>query len=169
METADAAAVSVNTAKVSHRRRLSFTSVDEVLAEADRLVAAERGGRLVRLGNWTLGQTLGHLAAWAGFCFDGYPINPPRVIGWILRLRRKQFIHGTMPAGVRIPRVSGGTVGTEALSTEEGHQRFRRAFERLKDNRPPDRHPFLGRMSHEDWIALNLRHAELHLSFMLPQ
>jgi hypothetical protein len=74
-----------------------------------------------------------------------------------------------MPAGVRIPRTKHGTVAIDALPTQEGYSRFRRAFERLRDQRPPDRHPFLGAMTHDDWIALNLRHAELHLSFLSPE
>src|SRR5688572_27288102 len=156
-------------AATSGRRTLRFDSIEQALADAQRLVEAEQAGSLRRTGNWTLGQALGHLAAWAGYCFDGYPIRTPRVIGWILRLRRQRFLHGAMPAGVHIPGVKGGTVGTEALSTDEGYARFRRAFERLRDERPMDRHPFLGRMSHDDWIALNLRHAELHLSFFLAE
>lgn len=156
-------------AKLSARRSLHFSSIDEALADADRLVAAEGRGALRRSGSWTLGQTLGHLAAWAGFGYDGYPIKPPRVIGWILRLRRHAFIHGPMRPGVRIPGVKGGTVATEELSTEEGHARFRRAFERLKREPAMDRHPFLGKMAQDEWIALNLRHAELHLSFLAPE
>lgn len=156
----------INTAKLTTRRKLRFSTIDEVFADVETLLAADRAGTLRRQGNWTLGQTLGHLAAWAGYAFDGYPINPPRVIGWILRLRRHSFIHGAMPAGVHIPRVKGGTVATEPLSAEEGYARFRSAFERLKSSTPPDRHPFLGKMTHDDWICLNLRHCELHLSFL---
>lgn len=155
-------------APAAERRKLRFASIDEVITDVDGLVRAESAGNLRQVGNWTLGQTLGHLAAWAGFCYDGYPINPPRVIGWILRLRRHAFIHGPMRSGVRIPRVKGGTVATEELSTAEGYSRFRTAFERLKSEPAMDRHPFLGRMTQEDWIALNLRHAELHLSFLKP-
>ena len=158
--------IQINTGKLTNRRKLRFSSIDEVFADVEKLLAAERAGNLARIGNWSFGQTLGHLAAWAGFCFDGYPINPPKVIGWILRLRRNSFIRGAMPAGVHIPRVKGGTVAIEQLATEEGYSRFHRAFERLKSNCPPDRHPFLGKMTHDDWIALNLRHCELHLSFM---
>ena len=55
------------------RSTLRFESLDEVLAEAERLSVAERNGTLVRAGNWTLGQTLGHLATWCRFAFDGYP------------------------------------------------------------------------------------------------
>jgi hypothetical protein len=157
-----------NDAPATERRKLRFASIDEVIADVDGLVRAETSGTLRRIGNWTLGQTLGHLAAWAGFCYEGYPIKPPRVIGWILRLRRHAFIHGPMRAGVRIPGVKGGTVATEALSTVEGHERFRHAMQRLKDERAMDRHPFLGKMTQDEWIALNLRHAELHLSFLWP-
>ena len=158
-----------STAGESSRRTLRFTSIEQALAEARRLVGAEQAGSLRRTGNWTLGQALGHLAAWAGYCFDGYPIRTPRVIGWLLRLRRHRFLHAAMPAGVHIPGVKGGTVATEELSTDEGYARFRRSFERLRDEGPMDRHPFLGRMSHDDWIALNLRHAELHLSFFVAE
>ena len=61
------------------RRTLRFNSIDEALAEAERLVAAEREGRLQCVGSWKLGQTLGHLATWANFAFDGYPpeVHPP--------------------------------------------------------------------------------------------
>jgi hypothetical protein len=41
----------VDTAKVAGRRILRFDSIDPVLAEVDRLVEAERAGRLKRLGN----------------------------------------------------------------------------------------------------------------------
>lgn len=167
--TAAASNRPVDTGKLANRRKLRFASIDEVFADVDRLLAAESAGRLNRMGNWTFGQTLGHLGAWAGYCFEGYPIKPPRVIGWILRLRRNSFIHGAMPAGVRIPGTKDGTVALDPLSTEEGYARFRRAFERLRDQRPPDRHPFLGAMTHGDWTALNLRHAELHLSFLSPE
>ena len=156
----------VNTGKLTNRRQLRFNSIEEVFADVEQLLSADRAGTLRRIGNWSLGQALGHLAAWAGYAFDGYPINPPKVIGWILRLRRHSFIHGAMPAGVHIPRVKGGTTATEALSTDEGYARFRKAFERLKSSTPPNRHPFLGKMTHNDWICMNLRHCELHLSFM---
>jgi hypothetical protein len=30
------------------------------------------------------------------------------------------------------------------------------------------RHPVLGKLTHEEWTQLHLRHAELHLSFAVP-
>src|SRR5687767_4288195 len=69
------------------RRTLRFENIDDALAEAERLAAAEREGRLDRAGKWPLGLTLGHLATWASFAFDGYPpaIRAPLPVRMILR------------------------------------------------------------------------------------
>src|SRR5262249_46932126 len=85
--TMEAAARPVNTGKVSGGRMLRFESIDEVLAEVDRLAEADRAGRLRNLGNWTLGQTLGHLACWAEYGYTGTPMKVPFYIRWILRRR----------------------------------------------------------------------------------
>lgn len=166
MTAAAAPPAQINTANLAGRRSLRFSSIDEVLADVDHLVQAERAGKLRRIGNWTLGQTLGHLACWAEYAYTGSPLKPPWFIRAILRMRKQKFLYGPMRAGVRIPGVDGGTLNTEVMSTEEAHQRYRRALEHLKSECPPGRHAFLGDLSHKDWIALNLRHAELHLSFM---
>jgi hypothetical protein len=38
-------------------------------------------------------------------------------------------------------------------------------LERLRREPPTGPHVIFGRLPHEDWIKLQLRHAELHLSF----
>ena len=86
----------VDTGKVAGRRMLRFESPGQIMAEVDRLVEAERAGRLRRLGNWTLGQTLGHLAAWAEYSYTGAPLKAPFFIRWILRLRKRKFLYEPM-------------------------------------------------------------------------
>src|SRR5262245_34400382 len=110
----------LDTGKVAGQRVLQFESIDQMLAEVDRLVEAERAGRLRRLGNWTLGQTLGHLAAWAEYGYTGAPLKVPFFIRWILRLRKQQFLYGPMRAGVKIPRVEGGTLATDPVPLDAG-------------------------------------------------
>jgi hypothetical protein len=151
------------------RRQLRFSTTDEAVAEAELLVEAEKEGRLQRCGNWTLGQVLGHLATWANFAFDGYPaeVHAPFFVRWIVRMFRGQILRKGMMAGVRVGKVPGGTVGLDLLEPEEGLRRFRAAMERLKSAAPTAANPVFGRMTHEQWIALNLRHAELHMSFLL--
>lgn len=159
----------INTAKVSDRRRPRFTTVDELLADVDRIVAAERAGTLRRTGNWTAGQVFGHLATWINYAYEGFPFRPPWFIRWILRKKKAVYLRDGMPAGVRIPKVQNGTFGTEELSTDEGAARLRRALLRLKSGEPAKfESPAFGTMSQEERTALNLRHAELHLSFLHP-
>jgi hypothetical protein len=117
---AGSASSPVDTAKVAGRRLLRFETIDQMMAEVDRLVVAEQAGRLQRLGNWTLGQTLGHLAGWMEFGYTGVPLKVPIFLKWIFRLQKKKFLYGPMRAGARIPHVEGGTLATEPLSLEEG-------------------------------------------------
>ena len=153
------------------RRTLRFDTIDDALAEAERLAAAEREGRLRRAGNWTLGQTLGHLAAWANFALDGYPdsIRPPGPVRAILRLFKGRVLKKGMTPGMRLGRhLPEGTVGTDVVPTEEGLRRFRDALRRLRATVPTIDNPVFGKLTHEEWVQLNLRHAELHLGFQVP-
>lgn len=169
MTSAPPQPTTVNTAKVADRRLLKFESLDQALAEVDRLAQAERAGRLKRLGNWTLGQTFGHLAAWAEFAYTPAPLKPPFFIRWILRLRKHSFLYKPMRPGVKIPGVPGGTLATDPMSLEAGFQRLRAALERLKTDPPTAPSQALGPLTHQEAIALNLRHAELHLGFHRPE
>ena len=133
---AHASASLVDTGKVSTCRKLKFDSTDQVLADVDLLVEAERAGRLGHVGNWSLGQTFGHLASWAEYAYAGYPGKPPFFIRWILRSRKQKFIHEPMRAGVKIPGIPGGTYATEAVPLDEAESRLRRGAARFKSEAP---------------------------------
>lgn len=152
----------IDTGKVTSRLTLRFHAIDDVLDEANRLAAADRQGRLTQIGNWTLGQALGHVAGWIEFGYNGFPIGAPWFIRLIVWLQRKKFLYGPMRAGVKIPGTPHGTLATDPIALEEGLSRFQAAFQRLKAE--PQKHPspVLGKLTHEESIALNLRHAELH-------
>src|SRR4051812_37291973 len=103
---------------MAERRTLRFGTIDEAIAEAERVVAAEHQGCLIQRGNWTAGQALGHLATWANFAFDGYPesIRAPLPVRMILGLMRNRILTKGMMSGVRIRGVPEGTVGLDQLS-----------------------------------------------------
>jgi hypothetical protein len=103
------------------------------------------------------------------YAYTPSPLNPPFFIRWILRLRRKQYIHGQMKAGVEIPGVEGGTLGTANMSLDEGLARLKKIVDRLKRETPTEESKAFGPMTHEETIGLNLRHAELHLSFFVVE
>lgn len=155
--------------RIAERRALHFETIDDVLADVDRIVAAERAGTLRRTGNWTTGQTFGHLAAWINYAYEGYPMRVPWFIRWIIRRRLKAMLQAGMDAGLRIPNTEAGTYGVDVLSTDEGANRLRTALERLKRGEPAKfDSPAFGPATLEERVRLNLRHAELHLSFMHP-
>lgn len=161
-------ATGVDTARIAEVRVLRFETPGAMWAEVERIVTAERAGGLKRTGNWSVGQTLGHLAAWIDFAYEGYPVRPPLVLRWVLRPFKKRFLRGPLPRGRRIPGVKGGTLGIEERSTEDGLARLRAAWSRLEAGAPAGPNPIFGRMTHEEWVALHLRHAELHLGFLHP-
>ncbi|HLL90831.1 MAG TPA: DUF1569 domain-containing protein, partial [Tepidisphaeraceae bacterium] len=112
-------ATPIDTKRVVGRRTLSFATLDEVLADARALAATDRAGRLRPLGNWTVGQTFGHLAAWIDYAYDGYPAPTPWFIRLLGRLMKPRVLKGTPPPGFRIPGVAGGTYATDPLSTDD--------------------------------------------------
>jgi hypothetical protein len=157
----------IDTKQVQNRRKLRFESFDELLAEVSSLAAAEREGKIRRLGNWELGSAVGHLAFWASAPFDGYPQmqRPPWFIRLAAPLMRKSVLNRGMPAGIRIRGVEDGTFGVSPMPTEEAAAWLRQSLERLERQAPTGKNPFFGRMTHDDWKKLNLRHGELHLGF----
>jgi hypothetical protein len=158
---------SVDTRRVPERRHLRFGTFADALRDIDALVEAERAGTLRRLGNWTLGQALSHVAAWASYPHEGYPagVRPGPLIRLIARRMKKRLLAGPLPAGLRLPKAPGGTWGVEDITAPAGAERCRRAFERLDREPPQIPNPALGVLTHEEWKRLNLAHAELHLSF----
>lgn len=157
----------LNPKTVPHRP-LKFNTLDEALAEAERLAQAEREGRLQRTGNWTLGQALGHLAYWINVAYDGYPpeLRPPWFVKLILRTMKGRVLRGELPRGARIPKVPGGTLGIDVIPTEEGLARFRKAVARLKAAPPSVPNIVFGPLTHDEWTRMHTGHAQLHLGYM---
>lgn len=159
----------IDTRAVTDCRDLSFRSVDEAIADAERLVSADEAGRLRRLGNWTLGQALGHVAAWATYPYDGYPATPPWFVRILGRFLKGRVLKGPLPRGYRLPGVPGGTFGVEPLDAMEGLDRLRSALRRLAASPPSRPNPVFGHLTHDEWLMLNLKHAALHQGFFVAE
>jgi Protein of unknown function (DUF1569) len=160
----------INTKKVKNRRHLQFGSFDEAIRDAQSLADAQRRGTLRSTGNWSLGQALGHVAFWASAPFDGYPPapRPPLFVRVLIPLLKGRFLNKGLPVGVSLPGVPGGTFGIEPMATDSGLAKLQAALDRLSREMPATPNPVLGKLSHQEWIKLNLRHAELHQSFFHP-
>lgn len=154
--------------ETTDRRTLHFATIDELLAEIDRVVEADKSGTLRTVGAWTPGQILGHVAAWIEYGYQGYPMKPvPWFVRFILRRQLKKYMKRGMPTGVRIPRVPDGTYGIDEMPTEQAAEQLRIALGKLQRREPAKfDSPAFGAMSEEDRVRLNLMHAALHLSFL---
>jgi hypothetical protein len=86
----------------------------------------------------------------------------------VIPLFKNRFLNRGFPTGARIPGVPGGTFGVDPMESDHGLAEMRTAFERLAQQAPAVPNPIFGPLSHEDWVKLNLRHAELHHSFFHP-
>lgn len=161
----------VNTAKIKDRRTLRFESVDEAIREAETLVAAEQAGTLRKVGNWSLGEAISHVAYWANAPFDGYPaeLKVPWLMKFLMGFLRGRILTKGMMPGVKISGAPGGTYGAEKIPAGEAFERLRSAFTRIDQTCPPDPNPLFGDLTHTQWKQLNLRHAELHFGFYFAE
>lgn len=161
----------VNTAKVEGFRTLRFESLEDLLWELDRIEQSHRSGTLKQIGNWSPGRIFGHLAAWINYAYEGFPrgAHPPFFIRWIIKRQKAKYLRHGMPRGVKIPAAPDGTFGTDQMDFDAGMRKLRAAIGRLQAREPVKFHsPAFGQMSDDDRIAMQMRHAELHLGYLIP-
>jgi hypothetical protein len=156
--------MAVNTAKVDGRRKLDYASLEELLADADRLSS----GPVKELGNWSAGQIFKHLATAYNGSIDGFTMTFRLPLRVMAKLFKKKLIAGPMPAGFNLPAGAAKAVVPEAASIQEGLADLHTAVARL--NREPRRakHPMFGEISKDEWNTIHLKHANLHMSFLIP-
>jgi hypothetical protein len=147
------------------RRQLRFTSFDEVLADAEKLASSSETRML---GNWQLGQLLAHLAWTVDSSIDGIHFQGAwylRIVGYFIKGR---VIRNGLPTGIKLGKDVEADAFPPTSSSREGLEALRKAVDRMKAEKMTARHPVLGKMTHEEWMQIHLRHCELHLSFAVP-
>ena len=157
--------MAVDTAKVAGRRQLAFSNLDEIFADVERLAA----GKHRTIGNWSFGQILWHLATVMNSSIDGSSVRPGFFMRLLGPLMKGRMLTKGMPPGFRLPASMAKIFEPPPTSTEDGVKAMRDAVQRQKTETHREPSPFLGKMSHEDYVRLHCRHAELHLSFVVPE
>lgn len=154
-------------AKRAERRTLQFDSLEAVLADAEALAA---GPHRVS-GNHSLAEILWHVAYFMDKPVTGFGFRAPLTMRMFGKVIRVMGMDRPVPAGIRPPReVEARFWPAGPVSPDEALAYLRRSVEAAKvpgAMRHPS--PLLGRISHEQWKTVNLRHAELHLSFVHPE
>ena len=154
--------MTINTGKVSSRRSVRYRNYDDLLADVESLA-----GKPIRtLGNWTQPQIYKHLAMSLDSCIDGAGFALPAPMRWIMSLlMKKKFVHGVLPSGYKAP---ASFVPSEQTGLEEALGELRRAIQRVKSDKTRAIHPAFGTISADEWDQFNLRHSEMHMSFLQP-
>ncbi|MSR41437.1 MAG: DUF1569 domain-containing protein [Phycisphaerales bacterium] len=156
----------INTKTAPHRLP-SFHCTGCLKSELDRVQSAADAGTLITTGNWNAGEILDHCAKLFETGLDGSQERPPiiaRLFGFLLK--GKIFRSKSMPAGYQLPKHSS-ILPTEGVTFEQGMQRMRRVLARLDAGEAMTmRSPFLGAMTHEKWMHVNLIHSQLHIGFI---
>jgi hypothetical protein len=155
----------VNTAKVEGRRKVDYASLDELLSDADRLSS----GPLKALGNWSPGQIFRHLAIAFNSSIDGFPKSFPWHFRLMARIFKKKLLSGPMPPGFNLPADFARTTVPGPTSTAEGLADLHAAVSRLQREPHRAENPVFGRISNEEWNQIHLKHASLHMSFLVPE
>jgi hypothetical protein len=153
------------------RRELRFDSLDDVVRDAEQLLAKGYD----KAGNWDLAQACGHLANWMSYPLDGFP-RPPLPIRLLLavmrntvgkRELRRVLDSGRMPAGGPTVRESVPPAGGDAAAAVA---RLRTAAERFRDHPGPVHpSPLFGALTKDEATRLQLVHCAHHLSFLIPK
>jgi hypothetical protein len=157
-------AMSVDTKQIQGRRGVNFASYDDMLADVRDLASRPT----TQLGNWSLGQICEHQAKAMNSAIDGAPFRAAWYIRIIGPLLKKRMISRPMSPGFKLPKDAVRLLPSET-SNEAGIAALAKAVERLKQNQAREPHVVFGRMTCDEWDQLMLRHAEMHLSFIVPR
>lgn len=156
--------MAVKTAKVQSRRQLRFDSFDEIREDVNALVS----GKIHTVGNWSFPQILEHLARGMDMAVDGADFKASWVIRQAGKLLKKRVVRDAMQPGFKLPK-SAKSLEPDDLPLDKALQHFRTALKRVAAESTRAPHPVFGEMTLEETNQLMLRHAELHLSFAMPE
>ena len=157
----------VNSKKVHGRRDVSFQTLDDIVADAEKLVASPKTRTI---GNWPLVKLIKHLSQTIHNSIDGFQSQAPLWIRLIVPLFKGHMLKSPkMSPGINLPKAAVASAFPDAGSLQEALDDLRRAVARTKTERMEAMHPAFGKMTHDEWNTLHLRHSEMHLSFALPK
>jgi len=155
----------MSTAASLTRRELRYESLEDLLADAERLSKIP----IHTVGKWTYPQILDHLARTMTASLDGFGFKAP---GWarllIAPFVKNSFLTRTMKPGFNLPRTATALIPASDLTVPAALVNLRKAMTRIANEPANAEHPFFGKLASQEWTSLHLRHAELHMSFVVP-
>ena len=156
---------------IPRRRQLRLNTLDDFSEEVDRMIAAARSGRVRRLGNWSPAQVLWHIGRLIELSFDGFPFRYRRGPEWITRLLRilgwRWLIALAFCPGFQNPPEARTLEPDPSLTLLDAGTYLKQQLARIQNGEQMTQECSVdGPYTHEQWVYIHLRHAELHLSFL---
>lgn len=149
---------------MSARRTTRYSTLSEVVQDAEYLL-----GNHHTVGNWSFGQICQHLAKTMNAAIDGYGFMAPWWARWLIApWVKNSFLTKPMRPGFKLPKAAAALLPDDSITADDGLRQLKAAVERLSHETPTAPHPFLGKQASEEAIQAQLRHCELHMSFIVP-
>ena len=154
--------MTVKTSQVTDRRSLRFGRMADLVADVDSL-----GVDVVATGNWNPGQIVDHVTKVIVFSLDGFEVPkaplPLRLIGSLIK---NATLNKPMKPGVKLPGKFSFMLPGD-VAWDDARRRLAEVVARFDGGERMTRpSPIFGELSHEQWIQLHCRHAEMHFSFL---
>lgn len=149
------------------QRQLSFQSIDEVVAEVERLSS----GDVRTTGNHSFGQILNHLALSHDVSTGRATAPPPPWFMKVMMPLMKRMVINSKPLkpGIKLPAKGEAFFWPDKeIDVQSAVEYFKDSVDYYKSNGPLEIHPFFGKLTSEQSDGLILRHAALHLGFVHP-
>jgi hypothetical protein len=162
----------IDTRRVANRRPVHLPTIDDLVAEVDRVIAAASAGKVRPLGNWSPAQVLWHIGRLIELSFDGFPFRYRRGPEWITRLFRllawRRLIALAFRPGFKNPPEAAGLEPDPSVSLDAAAAYLAHQVARIRNGeRMTQECSIEGPYTHQQWVYIHLRHAELHLSFLV--
>jgi hypothetical protein len=156
------------------RRSVRLRTIDHLDAEAARIGTAAAAGKVRPLGNWSPAQVLWHIAKLIERSFDGFSFRYKRGPVWITKLLRflswRWLIKLAFRPGFKNPPYAAVLEPDPSLALDVALAYLRQQIGRIRaGERMTQECSVDGPYSHDQWVHIHLRHAELHLSFLLVE
>jgi hypothetical protein len=148
----------------AQRRELHFSSLNEILADAEQVLSKPHR----TLGSWSGGQICQHLAKTMDVMLNDVTLRTPLVLRILGPMVKRFVLTRPMRPGFKLPSWAASTLLPAQVSDEEGLAHLRRSIGRLLACADLKPHPIFGKLTLDEAVRLHCRHAELHLSHIVP-
>lgn len=150
---------------MADRRELSYSSWDEVVSDVERLAS----GSYRTTGNHSFAKIVNHLAITNEMLVGN--VVPPK-LPWYFRmlmpLMRSRILEGPVKPGFKLPneRMQQFFWSENELDLGEAIRQFKRSVDEYQSKGPLSVHPIFGKATADQILAVSLKHAAMHLSFV---